>query len=158
MRNRARGYGGWGQVAAFKHVLSQVHPCRPMLVALALSACAAPGPPLYWTKDGGDWKRDDYECARDAIGAGALIYVGFGITTREPDGRVYSACMRSRGYVLQAQEVAPTRVNLNAPPSSMEGFARNDRVMCGFPNNTPVAMTAFTCSQGRGTILGAEHK
>ena len=95
-----------------------------------------------------------YNCIRDAkIAGGYSYYIGFGITERPADMNLYNACMRSKGYSYQGQPVAPSYVDTNAPPTPMTA-PPNAMIMCSFPNNEPVKMNAFTCSQGRGHIVG----
>jgi hypothetical protein len=73
-----------------------------LAVAVALGACASQ--PMIWDKDGAtqaDFNQSDYACRRDAVAAGGMVYVGFGITERTADIGMYQLCMRAAGFTLR---------------------------------------------------------
>ena len=75
-----------------------------LIAAVVLAGCAQR--PLIWDKDGAtqqDFNQDKYSCARDAIAAGGLAYIGFGMTQRVPDERMFYACMVAHGWTARRQ-------------------------------------------------------
>lgn len=74
-----------------------------VLAGLTLSACGTPQK-YIWIKEGAsrqNLNEDDYSCSKDAILTGDLVYVGFGMTGRAPNYRMYLACMMSKGWNAQ---------------------------------------------------------
>ncbi len=68
-------------------------------VLLALTAC---GPTEISLQKRGvseaEWKKDDFECTREAYATGGGVTNQYGRTTREPNPSMYQKCMEARGY------------------------------------------------------------
>lgn len=45
-----------------------------------------------------DWKKDDFDCMREAYNTGGGVTNQYGRTTREPNPGMYQKCMEARGY------------------------------------------------------------
>jgi hypothetical protein len=71
-----------------------------LALILLLSGCGQPQQ-IVWNKEGATEQQfivDRYECVRDAVMTGGTTYIGFGMTERNADPRMFVACMIARGY------------------------------------------------------------
>lgn len=71
-----------------------------LILIVLLSGCAQPKQ-IVWHKEGAteqEFIKDRYECLRDAVMTGGTTYIGFGMTERNADPRMFAHCMIARGY------------------------------------------------------------
>lgn len=71
-----------------------------MLAALLTLGACGPSQMIFEKPDYSDagWKKDDFECSREAYTAGGGVTNQYGRYTREPNAGMYQKCMEARGY------------------------------------------------------------
>lgn len=71
------------------------------LILCALLGLAACSNEIEMSKPGTSqeqWKKDDFECMREAYATGGGVTNNIGRYTREPNMPMYVGCMEARGY------------------------------------------------------------
>lgn len=131
-----------------------------LLALLTISACSAEAPSTWWKRGGtfAELQRDAFDCERETRAAAHTFSRG---SFRDAEASAYAGrCMTAKGYVLvrySDSTTAPVTPVLEASPMADDTgrqYRDADKVDCRFRTVSSVEMTARTCSQGGGIILG----